>query len=311
MYDLLDMKLMQYANEELTLGAVATRASLSLAAVSIRLTKLEAVIGNQLLYRTSGNLRLTPAGKRFLKSAAIILKEADILSADLDAIKFGKTARLKIMCNASLAIDDLPLVIDRLESEFPTLYIEINEGSFPDIRRAVMDGSADVGLIASPAPVPGLDFVRYKSDRLVLLVPADHPLAQNSEREIPFSNGLPYDFIGVDDSKYIRGLADKVAMDHNTRIHYRAIVSSFETQCTLVGNTHMGIALVLETIAKRYISTTHARMLQLTDEWASGDFAICARDIEHAPVVIRRFVDLMQMRFNRIDDMSLLIQKAI
>lgn len=296
MYDLLDMKLMHYASEELNLGAVAARASLSLSAVSIRLTNLEVSIGVQLLYR-SGNLRLTTAGKRFLITAIEILNEADKLSTDLDAIKFGKTARIKIMCNASLAMDDLPYVIDRLDIEFPTLYVEIVEGSFPEIRNAVMNGSADIGLLASDTPIPGLNFIKYKAERLVLLVPADHPLAQTDEKAIPFQRSLGYDFIGIDHSKYIRTLADRIASEHDTHIHYRATVSNFEAQCTLVGQTDMGIALVIETIAKRYVNTMQVKQLALTDAWANGHMMTCVRDLDTAPVVVQRFVELLQRRF--------------
>jgi DNA-binding transcriptional LysR family regulator len=300
MYDLLDMKLMQYASEELNLGAVAARASLSLSAVSIRLTKLEVSIGVQLLYR-SGTLRLTAAGKRFLITASAMLDEADKLSTDLDAIRFGKTARIKIMCNASLAIDDLPYVVDRLNIEFPSLYVEIVEGSFTEIRNAVTNGNVDIGLLASDAPLPGLSFIKYKAERLVLLAPSDHPLAQTDEKAIPFQRSLAYDFIGTDHSKYIRTLADRIATEHDTHIHYRATVSNFEAQCTLVGQTDMGIALVMETIAKRYTSTMQVKQIALTDEWASGHLMICARDLDTAPIVIKRFVALMQMRFKSTD----------
>jgi DNA-binding transcriptional LysR family regulator len=300
MYDLLDMKLMQYASEELNLGAVAARASLSLSAVSIRLTKLEVSIGVQLLYR-SGTLRLTAAGKRFLVTAITILDEAEKLSTDLDAIRFGKTANIKIMCNASLAIDDLPYVIDRLDIEFPTLYVDQVEGSFPEIRNAVMNGSADIGLLASDTPIPGLNFIKYKTEKLVLLVPMDHPLAQSDEKAIPFQHSLAYDFIGTDHSKYIRNLADRIATEHDTHIHYRATVSNFEAQCTMVGQTDMGIALVMETIAKRYTSTMQVKQIALTDDWASGHLMACVRDLDTAPIVVKRFVELMQMRFKPMD----------
>ncbi|MFZ6686608.1 LysR family transcriptional regulator [Undibacterium sp. SXout11W] len=299
MYNLLDMKLMQYASEELNLSAVAARARLSLPAVSIRLSNLEKSTGVQLLHRT-GQLRVTPAGKRFLESAATILKEADALSADLDLIKSGKTARLRIMCNASVAIDDLPLVIDVLEEEFPTLYVEILEGSFPDIRNAVMDGIVDIGLLSSDMHIPGLQFIKYKTEELVLVCPKDHPLAQNSIKQVSFVDTLGYDFIGVDHSKYIRALADMIAIENNLHIKYRAIVSNFETQCVLVGKTQLGIALVMETVAKRHLHTTNTTIIKLTDDWAKGDFMVCVRDLENSPPLLQRFTELMQIRYASI-----------
>ena len=300
MYNLLDMKLMEYASEELNLSAVAARARLSLPAVSIRLSNLEKSVGVQLLHR-SGQLRVTPAGKRFLESTKKILKEADALSADLDLIKLGKTARLKIMCNTSVGIDDLPLVIEMLEKEFPTLYVEILEGSFPEIRIAVMDGSADVGLLSSEMHIPGLQFIKYKTEKLVLLCPKDHPLAQSSKKLIPFSSALKYDFIGVDHTKYIRALADMTATEKNTHIKYRAVVSNFETQCVLVGQTQLGIALVMETVARRHIESTNTTIVHLTDEWATGDFMVCVRDLENSPPLLKRFTELLKQRYRNIE----------
>lgn len=299
MFDLIDVKLIKYADEELTLSSVAARARLSLPAVSLRITRLEEKLGVKLLHRT-GQLRLTDAGKRFLISANLMIAEAEKLTADIDEIKLGKSARIKIMCNTSVAMDDLPLAIDRLDVEFPTVHFEITDGSFPEIRRAVFENHVDVGLIISPTQIPGVDLIPYKQEKFVLLVPADHELAQLSTRQIKFKDALKYAFIGVERTKYTRSLADSIALEYSTHIHYRAIVDDFETQCTIVGKTHLGIALVLESVAKRHILISNTRIIQLNDEWANSEFMICVRQSENVSPVVKRFIELMQKRFAQI-----------
>ena len=73
-FDFLTLKLFVTVADEGRLTAAAEREHLALAAVSKRISDLEALVGTPLLYRRSRGVQLTPAGQAFLHHARRILE---------------------------------------------------------------------------------------------------------------------------------------------------------------------------------------------------------------------------------------------
>ena len=60
--------------------------------------------------------------------------------------------------------------------------------------RAVADGVAEIGIYGGNIPAPGLTVLPYRQDRLVVVVPARHPLRKHSS--VRLDAVLPYDLVG-------------------------------------------------------------------------------------------------------------------
>lgn len=292
MYDLKDLRIIKFISEEVTLGAVAARARLSDSAISIRLKKLEEYLCVKLVNR-SGRFGLTRAGQRFLETAEEILEADEKLKNDLQAIKTGSMARLSIMCDSSIAVTDLPKTIDSLLLEFPYLNVSIMSGSFAIIRRSVSDGTVDIGILAAASQLPGIDYIQYRTDKLVVLTRKSHALAFKAK--VSFADVIDHEMIGVTHTKYLRSLIDAKAREIGKMPQYRAIVDNYETQCSLA-STNLGCALVLESVAVRYL-TEHLTTIPLTDDWAAGALYLCSREKEQSNPVITCFKRLMKSTF--------------
>lgn len=61
--------------------------------------------------------------------------------------------------------------------------------------QGVLDGVADLGICSSDSDVKGLHSVVYRQDKLVVLMPADHPLASRSA--LAFADTLDSDYVGL------------------------------------------------------------------------------------------------------------------
>jgi DNA-binding transcriptional LysR family regulator len=130
----------------------------------------------------------------------------------------------------------------------------------------VDSGEADLGIFADNVPAPGVEKFSYRQDRLVVLVPPDHPLA--SLTEVDFAETLSYDFVGLNQgSSLLQRLTDaSVALDKALRL--RIQVSSFDGICRMI-EAGLGIGVLPDGAVRAENLGAGLRAIQLTDPWAS------------------------------------------
>ena len=270
--DLNDLKLIFTIAKEKSLSATAQRLGVTSPAVSMRLSKLEDKIGAKLVHR-KGGARLTQAGQQVLKLATSFHHSLSQLENDLAEIHLP---RLKIIANTSLIIDDVTPVIDKMRHANPDLDVVLKEGSFPEIISAVLNGIADAGLIAGRPKVAGLRLFPYKTERLSLIAPAQHPIAQL--QEITFADAAKHPFIAADKEKQLSLLMQSKAKKNKVKLKFPVSVTSFEAQAHMVCNTNIGIALVLGSVAQRFAKSYPIKVIKLSDEWALNEFSVIVRE---------------------------------
>ena len=88
----------------------------------------------------------------------------------------------------------------------------------------------------------------FRSDRFVLVVARDHPLAKRAK--IGFAEVLDHDFVGLDRAsalqRFLAGKAARIGRPLRLRVQLR----SFDAVCRLV-ECKVGIGIVPETTARR------------------------------------------------------------
>jgi DNA-binding transcriptional LysR family regulator len=296
MFDFTDLKLIQFVSEELTLSAVAVRARMSLPAVSQRLSKLEDSLKAKLVHRTGG-FGLTAAGKLFLDSANLITAEVDKLARDLRAEKSGHETMLRIMTAQSILIDDLPAALDAMAMENPALRFTVTEGTTADIARLISEGEIDIGLLTNPGAMQAVELIHYKTERACLIVPLNHPLAQQPG-PLYFREAVPFPFIGIEDSPTTVSYFDSSSRIDIRSVSYRIRVSSLEAQAILVGQTNLGIAVTLESVARRHARTQPIHVIRLADPWALSESYICVRNSLELSIVGQHLIALITSQFS-------------
>lgn len=290
--DFIDLAMIQIIATELSFSAAASRLTISGAAVSKRLLKMENIIGHKIVHRP-GPMRFTKVGDRLLQFANKALLEQQLFDDDIATLEAGHVA-LRIVANASLMIDDLPQVLDELRIQRPQLRIDLVEGSFHQITKSVLEGSADAGLIIGRQFIDGLQFLRYKTDRICVMAPLTHTIGQKSE--VYFADVLNHRLIGASPDKQISLFLESVARKDKLRIKYAMRVSSFEAQAHIVSQTDMGVAVILESVARRFAKIYPIRPVKLLDDWAQGEFSIVVPDAGSLSPPLVDFVRLMTLR---------------
>jgi len=198
-FDLADLRLFIHIGESPSLTQGARRAHLSPAAASARIKALEAQLDTRLLYRDSRGVELTPAGHTLLTHARLVMRQVDYLKAEFTQFGGDSAGHIRIFANTTAVTEFLPEVLAGFLAQRPGVTVDLQERLSRDIVRGVLDGSTDMGIIAGPVEASGLQVMHFSTDRLVLIVPAGHELA--NRRQVTLKQTLAYQHIGLHDGR--------------------------------------------------------------------------------------------------------------
>lgn len=115
-------------------------------AISRQISRLEAECGGQLFNRTGRGVTLTDLGEGLLPRISALLQEADELSTQLDEDARLPSGEVRLGALPSLYMAlSVPLFFE-LRKSFPTIRLQIFEGSAGQIDQWLANGFVDLGL---------------------------------------------------------------------------------------------------------------------------------------------------------------------
>ena len=195
-FDLTDLSLFRHITEAGSITHGAERANLALAAASTRIRNMEQALGAPLLVRGRHGVTLTQAGRTLLQHARTILAQAERLREDLGAYAGGLVGQVRVMSNTNALTEFLPETLSSFLNVHPHVSVDLEEKLSDEIVGLIAEGVADIGIVAGTVDAGRLMTYPFRSDRFVLVVARDHPLARRSK--IGFAEVLDHDFVGLD-----------------------------------------------------------------------------------------------------------------
>ncbi len=289
-FDLIDLRLMVHVADANSLTRGAEASHLSLSAASMRIKNLEAAVGAKLLYRSSQGVTLTPPGQALVHHAQLVLVQIDQLRGDLHAYARGVRGHLRVCANTTALGEFLPPVLRSYLAGHPDVNIDLREKLSPDTVRLVSAGHADIGIVAGTVRTENLQTIPYRLDRLVLVVPAAHPLALRTS--VDFVETLDHDHVGLTEASAINLFLRQHCDGLNRRMQTRIQVGNFETACRMI-EAGVGVGVLPASAALRHARTMAVRAIPLVDPWALRAQVICVRDFDQLPGFARELVDML------------------
>jgi len=287
-YDFTDLNLFRHIVEAGSITHGAARSNLALAAASTRIRKMEQAFGTELLVRSRQGVVPTQAGRTLLQHARSILAQTERMQEDLSPYASGQAGQVRVLSNTNALTEFLPETLSSFLTAYPDISVDLEERLSDEIVGLIAEGAADIGIVAGTVDYGGLHSFPFRSDRFVLVVATNHPLAKRVR--IGFPEVLEYDMVGLDRASAIqRFLADK-ASRIGRAIRLRVQLRSFDAICRLV-ECNVGVGIVPETTAKRAARTMAISAVHLSDAWATRELTICVRDIAVLPPYARQLVD--------------------
>jgi len=289
-FDLVDLRLMVRVAEANSLTRGAEGSHISLPAASTRIKNLEESIGAKLLYRTSQGVTLTPPGQAFVHHARLVLGQIESLRGDMQEYAKGVKGHLRVFANTTALGEFLPPVLRTYLLSHPDVNIDLKERLSHDIVRAVTESQIDIGIVAGHVRTENLEVLPYREDRLALVVPLGHALAQS--RSIDFEQTLDYDHVGLHESSAIHAFLRQVCDGLHRRLPLRIQVGNFEAACRMI-EANVGVGILPESAARRHAQSMGIRIVPLNDEWSLRALLICMRKLDALPGFARDLVDLL------------------
>lgn len=287
-FDFTDLNLFRHIVEAGSITQGAARSNLALAAASTRIRKMELSFGAELLVRGRAGVTPTQAGRTLLQHARTILAQSERLNEDLTPYARGLAGQVRVLSNTNALTEFLPESLSSFLTSYPDISVDLEERLSDEIVGLIADGSADIGIVAGTVDYAGLHAFPFRSDRFVLVVAREHPLAGRAR--IGFAEVLDYDMVGLDRASAIqRFLADK-ASRVGRPLRLRVQLRSFDAICRLV-ECNVGVGIVPETTVHRTARNMAIEAVQLTDSWALRELTICVRDEAALPPYARQLVD--------------------
>jgi molybdate transport repressor ModE-like protein len=243
-FDIPDLSLFRHVVEAGSITQGAARANLALAAASTRIRNMEDAIGAPLLIRNRQGITPTQAGRTLLQHARTILAQAERLREDLGAYSGGFFSQVRILSNTNALTEFLPDVLSPFLAAHPHVSVDLEERLSDEIVGLIGEGVGDIGIVAGTVDTSRLVTFPFRSDRFVMVVSRDHPLARREKAA--FADILDYDFVGLDRASALqRFLADK-ASRIGRPLKLRVQLRSFDGVCRLV-ERNAGIGIVPQT----------------------------------------------------------------
>ncbi len=289
-FDLTDMQLMVNVAGAQSMTKGAERSFLSLPAASNRVKNLESHLGTALFYRNSQGVTLTPSGEAFVRHARIVLRQLEHLRGDIQEYASGVKGRVRVYANTTAMNEFMPEILAQYLAAHPDVNVELRERLSYLVVKAVADGTADIGVTAQAGGGESIEFLPYRTDRLALVTHIDHPLAGNTS--VDFDETLSYDYVGLSEASAIHAFLLQAADDLGRVLRFRVEVSNFEAACRMIA-AHVGIGVIPESAARRYVKDMPLKIISLNDAWALRRLHICVRQFDRLPVFAKELVSLL------------------
>ena len=165
-------------------AVVAERGHMTLAADTLGISQsgasaaikaLEQTYGVQLFNRVGRGIELSETGRRFLPEAKAVLARADAARLTLLNISEAITGAIGIAASQTIAGYWLPQRLATFHEAYPAVRLDLTVGNTQQVERAVLEGSADVGLVEGRTRAELLKRSDVDVDRLLMVVGRDTP----------------------------------------------------------------------------------------------------------------------------------------
>lgn len=287
-FDLTDLRLFVVTAEEGNLTRASIRQHLSLAAASARIKALEAQAGLPLLYREARGMRLSPPGEAFLHHARGVLRQTEQLRIDLQEYGGGLRGHVRVFANTTAVTDFLPEILPGFLLDNPRVNIDLQEKPNAEIARGVLDGRADIGIIAGQVDTLGLKAIHFSTDRLVLVTPRKHRFA--ARERISFAETLDEDAVAMQQGSTLQTFLMQVTEKLGKPLKLRIQLSSFDAMCRMIG-AGVGVGIVPESAARRNQASMNLALIELIDDWSVRERYVLVREREALPAYAQSLVD--------------------
>jgi molybdate transport repressor ModE-like protein len=286
-----DLRLFLLIAEAGSITAGAKQACLALASTSARLRSMEEALGVSLLIRERRGVQLTEAGRALLHHARAVRQQMDRMRDELSEYAHGLKGHIHLLGNTAAVTEYLPDALGAFLIANPLINIDLEERLSHDIVAALVDGVADIGIVADSVHTGLLQTRAFRPDHLSVVLARSHALARR--KSLRFEEIVKQHFVGLSDGSALQEHLAGHAQQLGQRLQYRVRLRSFDGICRMI-EKNVGIGIIPAAAAARHRQSMAINCIPLSDAWANRQLLICVRDQDQLPAHTRQL--LMQLQ---------------
>jgi LysR family transcriptional regulator, hydrogen peroxide-inducible genes activator len=159
-------------------GRAAERCFVSQPTLSAQLKKLEQYLGVQLIERQPNNVSLTEAGEEIVSRARRILEASEEVVTLARAHRDPLAGRLRVAFLPTIGPYLLPRVSHVIRKSLSRLELRLYEYQTGQMLERLQSGEIDVGILALPVELEGLEARELYTEPFTVAMPDHHRLAK-------------------------------------------------------------------------------------------------------------------------------------
>ena len=224
---------------------------------------------------TSDCLKLMPQIQR-------ICNEQKLLQAKVEELHDMQSGMIRIGTFSSVATHRLPQIIKTFRETYPKIDFELLLGDYTEIESWIMEGRVDFGFLRLPTKAE-FETTFIERDRLLVVIPYDHPLADSDK--FPIKELANYPFMLLE--KGAKAEISEILEQHSVlpRVHFTtwddyAIMSMIESG--------LGISILPELILQRI---PYKILAKEVEEPAYREIGVAVREQSSLSFSAKRFLE--------------------
>nr|WP_319556559.1 LysR family transcriptional regulator [uncultured Vibrio sp.] len=198
-----------------SISAAARLMNLAQPAISSSIKKLEQELKTPLFNRRDRGITLTVAGNEFLSHAKQILNQAEDAKLAMQAMEGLDQGLVDVAVPSMLGSYYFPPLVMAFRHQYPNIDMNILDTGTRNIRRMLLEGEVELGVVASKDLTPELESGPLIREEMVVCMAVDHPLAE--KEVIEYSDFLAHDLVLFQKGYYHHTLIDRVSQQVNIK----------------------------------------------------------------------------------------------
>lgn len=146
-------------------------------AVSRLLSYTEAKLGFTLFERIKGRLYPTPEARRLFQEVEAVYRGVQRVNDTVDDLLEKRSATLRICCSPSLSQTLLPRALALLGDRYPEVRIHLDTQNVSEMIDTLLTQQFEMGVSIQPLEHPNLECRPLYQSRMMVALPASHPLS--------------------------------------------------------------------------------------------------------------------------------------
>lgn len=262
--------------------------------ISQMIHSLEIELGTTLLLRGRSGIQLTQEGEELLPCIQNICRDFRQLDDQVASFKGLKTGRVRVGSFTSASCHWIPPYIKKFQQAYPGIDFELLQGNYAEVETWISQGRVDFGFLSLPS-VTDLETIPLRRDRLMVVMPEDHPMAALPAFPVERLAGEPFILLEQGHDQEI----GRIFRHHQIRPNIRLRVKDDYTVMSMVEHG-IGIGILPELVLSR---NAYHIAIRETDPVYYRTLGVAMKDRKKISHAARHFLELFLEGQEEIPDL--------